>query len=94
MFLGFAKVSGCLLSLIYRATAAPETHPAIQQHTATTNQTAAEVTNAIGGLMKNKDSTLTKVKNDVKERAKEEAKKEAKKQLGNFLKGLGGNKEE
>lgn len=44
--------------------------------------------------MKNKDSTLTKVKNDVKERAKEEAKKEAKKQLGNFLKGLGGNKEE
>ena len=62
--------------------------------TKTGTGTAAEVTNAIGGLMKNKDSTLTKVKNDVKERAKEEAKKEAKKQLGNFLKGLGGNKEE
>jgi asmA family protein len=39
--------------------------------------------------MKNRDSTMTK----VKEKAKEEAKKEAKKQLGNFLKGLGGKNE-
>ena len=35
--------------------------------------------------MKNRDSTMTK----VKEKAKEEAKKEAKKQIGNFLRGLG-----
>ena len=39
--------------------------------------------------MKNRDSTMTK----VKEKAKEEAKKEAKKQLGNFLKGLDGKNE-
>lgn len=55
----------------------------------TNSGTAAEVTQTIGGLMKNKDSTMTK----VKEKAKEEAKKEAKKQLGNFLKGLGGKNE-
>ena len=55
----------------------------------TNSGTAAEVTQTIGGLMKNKDSTMTK----VKEKAKEEAKKEAKKQLGNFLKGLGNKNE-
>ena len=43
--------------------------------------------------MKNRDSTLTKVKEEVKEKAKEEVKKEAKKQLGNFLKGLGKKEE-
>ena len=43
--------------------------------------------------MKNRDSTLTKVKEEVKEKAKEEVKKEDKKQLGNFLKGLGKKEE-
>ena len=55
----------------------------------TNSSTAGEVTQAIGGLMKNKDSTLTAVKEQAKEKVKEEAKKEAKKQIGNFLKGLG-----
>ena len=55
----------------------------------TSSGTAGEITKAVGGLMKNRDSTMTK----VKEKAKEEAKKEAKKQLGNFLKGLGGKNE-
>lgn len=56
----------------------------------TNSGTAADVMNVVDGLKKNKDSTITKVKEDLKEKAKEEAKKEAKKQLGNFLKGLGG----
>ena len=56
----------------------------------TNSTTAGEVTQAIEGMMKNKDSTLTA----VKEKAKEEAKKEAKKQIGNFLKGLGKKEEE
>ena len=56
----------------------------------TNSTTAGEVTQVIGGMMKNKDSTLTA----VKEKAKEEAKKEAKKQIGNFLKGLGKKEEE
>ena len=51
----------------------------------TSSGTTAEITKTVGGLMKNRDSTVTK----VKEKAKEEVKKEAKKQLGNFLKGLG-----
>ena len=51
----------------------------------TSSGTAGEITKTVGGLMKNKDSTMTK----VKEKAKEEAKKEAKKQIGNFLRGLG-----
>jgi len=55
----------------------------------TSSGTAGEITKTVGGLMKNRDSTMTK----VKEKAKEEAKKEAKKQLGNFLKGLGGKNE-
>ena len=55
----------------------------------TSSGTAGEITKTVGGLMKNRDSTMTK----VKEKAKEEAKKEAKKQLGNFLTGLGGKNE-
>ena len=55
----------------------------------TSSGTAGEITKTVGGLMKNRDSTMT----IVKEKAKEEAKKEAKKQLGNFLKGLGGKNE-
>lgn len=52
----------------------------------TDSTTAGKATQAVNGLMKNKDSTLTQVK--------EEAKKEAKKQIGNFLKGLGSEKKE
>ena len=52
--------------------------------------TAGKTTQIVDDLMKNKDSPLTK----AKEQVKEEAKKEAKKQIGNFLKGLGGDKKE
>ncbi len=52
--------------------------------------TTKEISNAVSGMIKNRDSTATK----IKEKAKEEAKKEAKKQIGNFLQGLGGKKNE
>ena len=56
----------------------------------TDSMTAGKTTQIVDDLMKNKDSALTK----AKEQVKEEAKKEAKKQIGNFLKGLGGDKKE
>lgn len=56
----------------------------------TDSTTAGKTTQIVDDLMKNKDSALTK----AKEQVKEEAKKEAKKQIGNFLKGLGGDKKE
>ena len=56
----------------------------------TDSTTAGKTTQIVDELMKNKDSALTK----AKEQVKEEAKKEAKKQIGNFLKGLGGDKKE